>query len=76
MIQHEQTCTIVNTRTEVGVEAEVTHFKANDSLTVYVAANKIILKYNPISNVYIGNSMGMEFTSNGPKYYETKNGRY
>jgi len=76
MIQHDQTCKIVNTATEVEVDAEVAHFRPYDGLTVIVATNKIILKYNKKHDVYIGKAMGMEFTSKGPKYYETKQGRY
>ena len=76
MIEYDKTCTLTNTRTEVSVEAEVTNFRPEDGLTVVIAANKIVLKYNKMHNIYIGNSMGMEFTSTGPKYYNTKNGRY
>jgi len=75
MIQHDQTCKIVNTRTEVEVDAEVAHFRPQDGLTVVIATNKIIMKYNKRHDIYIGNAMGMEFTTKGPKYYETKQGR-
>jgi len=75
MIQYDQTCKIVNTRTEIEVDAEVMHFRPQDGLTVVVATNKIVMKYNKRHDIYIGNAMGMEFTTKGPKYYETKQGR-
>jgi len=76
MIQYDQTCKIVNTKTEIEVDAEVANFRPQDGLTVIIATNKIVLKYNKRHDIYIGNSMGMEFTSKGPKYYETKQGRF
>jgi len=75
MIKHEDTCIIKNTATDVEVDAEVVNFRIGDGLTVAVAGNKIVLKYNKKHNIYIGNSLGMEFTSTGPKFYEIKQGR-
>lgn len=74
-LEYDKNCKITNTGTEVEVEAEVAHFRPQDGLTVIVATNKIVLKYNSKHDIYIGKSMGMEFTSKGPKYYETKQGR-
>ena len=75
-VEYDKNCKITNTGTEVEVEAEVANFRPKDGLTVVVAANKIVLKYNSKHDIYIGSAMGMEFTSEGPKYYETKQGRY
>ena len=74
-IQYDSTCPIMNTRSEVEVEAEVVNFRPEDGLTVVVATNKIVLKYVKRHGIYVGNSLGMEFTSKGPKYYEAKLGR-
>jgi len=75
-VEYDKHCKIINTGTEIEVEAEVANFRPKDGLTVVVASNKIVLKYNSKHDIYIGNAMGMEFTSHGPKYYETKQGRY
>jgi len=42
-------------------------------LTVVLAANKIHMKYN--GKLYIGNAIGMEFTSHGPEEHAIKQGR-
>lgn len=56
------------------VEAEIDNFKAEDGLNAYVAGNKIYCKYN--GRVYVGNKMGMEFTTPGPKQIAKRyNGR-
>ena len=75
MIKHDQTCKITNTKTEVEVDADVMHFRPQDGLTVAVVGNKIVMKYNKRHDLYIGNSMGMEFTTKGPKYYDVQQGR-
>ena len=75
MIKHEATCEVTCTDNDKTVTAEVMHFRHEDGLTVVVATNKIVMKYNKKHNVYIGNLMGMEFTSKGPKYYDVKQGR-
>lgn len=74
-MQYDQTCMLTNTRTEVEMEAEVMNFRPEDGLTVVIASNKIVLKYVKRHGIYVGNLSGMEFTSKGPKYYETKVGR-
>lgn len=72
---HDETCILTNTRTEVDVEAEVVHFRERDGLTVVVASNKIVLKYVPKHEIYVGNALGMEFTTKGPKVTHYKQGR-
>ena len=47
------------------VTAEIDNFKLNESLTVFIATNKIPMKWN--GRVYVGNAHGMEFTTPGPK---------
>jgi|TARA_B100000424_G_C22694056_1_gene379084 hypothetical protein len=47
------------------VSAEFDNFRLNESLTVFIATNKIPMKWN--GRVYVGNAHGMEFTTPGPK---------
>jgi hypothetical protein len=76
MIHHDNTCNVHCTDNDKTVEAEVMHFRPQDGLTVILATNKIVMKYKSKADIYVGNLMGMEFTSKGPKYYETKQGRF
>ena len=75
MIHHEDTCELHCTDNNKTVTAEVGNFRLHDGLTVYLVGNKIVLKYNKQHDIYVGNLMGKEFTTKGPKYYETKQGR-
>jgi hypothetical protein len=75
MIHHEETCELHCTDNDKTVTADVSHFRLHDGLTVYLLGNKIVLKYNNRHDIYVGNLMGKEFTTKGPKYYETKQGR-
>jgi len=75
MIHYDKECEVYCTDNEKTVSAEVMNFRPKDGLTVVVATNKIVMKYKSNADVYVGNLMGMEFTSTGPKYYETKQGR-
>lgn len=75
MIRYEDTCLLTCTNNDNIATANVMSFKHQDSLTVAVAGNKIVLKYNKPNDVYIGNALGLEFTTPGPKYYEVKQGR-
>jgi hypothetical protein len=75
MIHFDNTCDLYCTDNEKTVSAEVAHFRPEDGLTVYIAESKLVMKYKKTAGVYIGNLMGMEFTTPGPKYYETKQGR-
>lgn len=71
--QFEKTATIVNTRNDQAVEAEVDDIRVNESLNAFIANNKIHMKWN--GRVYVGNAHGMEFTTAGPKELNIK-GRY
>lgn len=75
MLKYDQTCEVTCIDNGKTVTADVEHFRPQDGLTVVVATNRIIMKYKKNSNIYVGNLMGMEFTSNGPKHYEIKQGR-
>lgn len=75
MINHQDTCRVHCTDNDKTVEAEVMQFTLKDTLVVVLATNKIVMKYKQNADIYVGNLMGMEFTSQGPSYYETK-GRY
>ena len=58
------------------VTASIDNFKEGKSFNVYLATNKIHMKWN--GRVYVGNAHGMEFTSKGPEYYDvplTRGGR-
>lgn len=76
MIHHDETCSVHCTDNDKTVEAEVMNFRPQDGLTVILATNKIVMKYKKQHDIYVGSLMGMEFTSKGPKYYETKQGRF
>lgn len=73
MIKYENTCEVHCTDNDKTVTADVMNFREKDGLTVVIATNKIVMKYN--AKVYVGNLMGMEFTSLGPKFYDIKQGR-
>lgn len=75
MIRHEDTCTVICTDTENSATADVLNFRVEDGVTVAIAGNKIVMKYNKAHDIYIGNALGMEFTTTGPKYYEVTQGR-
>ena len=76
MIRHDDTCTVTCTDNDNTAQANVLNFRHEDGLTVAIAGNKIVMKYNKAHKIYIGNALGMEFTTPGPKYYEVKQGRY
>ena len=72
--QFEKTATIINTRNDQSVEAEVDDIRVNESLNAFIANNKIHMRWN--GRVYVGNAHGMEFTTAGPKEIIIKKGRY
>lgn len=75
MIRYENTCEVTCNDNGNTVTADVMNFRAEDGLTVVVATNKIVLKYNKRHNQYQGQLHGMEFVSNGPKFYDVQEGR-
>lgn len=76
MIRHDSTCQLVSTGNGRTAIADVLEFTPNEKLTVAIGGNRIIMKYKASGNVYVGNALGMEFTSSGPKYYNVKTGRF
>lgn len=74
-----KTAVLKNTRNDQEVECEVDNIRrtnkgVNESLDAFVANNKIHMNWN--GRVYVGNAHGMEFTTTGPKEFNTKKGRY
>ena len=69
----ENKCMVTCTNNDKIVEAEVDNFKTKDSMNVFMATNKIHMKYN--GRVYVGNAFGYEFTTPGPESYNVKEGR-
>jgi hypothetical protein len=74
-----KTAVLKNTRNDQEVECEVDNIKrtnkgVNESLDAFVVNNKIHMNWN--GKVYVGNAHGMEFTTTGPKEFNTKKGRY
>ena len=47
------------------VTADFDNFRLNESITAFIATNKIHMRWN--GRVYVGNAHGMEFTTPGPK---------
>ena len=70
---YEDKCSITCTDKDQVVEADIMEFKPKQHLTVVLASNKIHMKYN--GRLYVGNAVGMEFTSNGPDEHVVKQGR-
>ena len=74
-----KTAVLKNTRNEQEVECEVDNIRKtdkglNESLDAFVASNKIHMRWN--GKTYVGNALGMEFTTDGPQQFNTKKGRY
>ena len=68
-----KTAMLMNTRNEQEVECEVDNVRTNESLDAFIANTKIHLRWN--GKVYVGNALGMEFTTAGPQEFNTKKGR-
>ena len=74
-----KTAVLKNTRNDQEVECEVDNIRrtnkgVNESLDAFVVNNKIHMNWN--GRVYVGNAHGMEFTTDGPKQFNTNKGRY
>ena len=70
---YDNKCMVTCTDNDKVAEAEVDYFKEKDSLTIFLATNKIHMKYN--GKVYVGNALGYEFTTPGPESHNIKEGR-
>ena len=65
-------CMLTCTNNDKVQEAEVDNFREKESMYVFIATNKIHMKYN--GRVYVGNAFGFEFTTPGPESYKVKDG--
>ena len=72
-IRYAETVNLTCTSNDRVNEAEIDDFRYQESLTAFVATNKIPMRWN--GRVYVGNAHGMEFTTEGPKEL-AKAGRY
>tara|TARA_B100000900_G_scaffold100721_1_gene83373 strand:+ start:1548 stop:1775 length:228 start_codon:yes stop_codon:yes gene_type:complete len=73
MIQFDNKATLTNTGNEMAVEVEIDNFREGKSFDAFPAKNKVSMRWN--GRVYVGNALGMEFTSPGPASYNVKEGR-
>jgi len=71
--EHDKTCTVTCTDNSRTIEADVDRFERNKFVDIYMAQNKIKMVWN--GKVYVGNKMGMEFTTPGPREYQINRGR-
>jgi hypothetical protein len=71
--EYDKVCTVTCTDNDKVAEAEVDRFNDKQFLDIFLAGNKIHMQYN--GKVYVGNKMGLEFTSPGPKIYQITRGR-
>ena len=67
-MSYSDTCKIVNTNNSAVVVAEILEFKPSFVLTVSINRSiKVVLRYDAVLKLYVGNMAGMEMTSTGPK---------
>ena len=71
--EYDKVCTVTCTDNDKVAEAEVDRFNEKEFVDVWLAGNKIHMQYN--GKVYVGNKMGFEFTTPGPKIYQITRGR-
>jgi len=65
--QYKNKCSVICTDNDKIVEAEIDHFKPGHFVDVWLAQNKIKMMWN--GKVYVGNKMGLEFTTKGPQEF-------
>ncbi len=70
---YDNKCMVTCTDNDKVAEAEVDHLIDKDRLTIFLAQNKIHMKYN--GSVYVGNQFGYEFTTKGPVELTKMKGR-
>jgi hypothetical protein len=71
--EYDKVCTVTCTDNDKVAEAEVARFEEKQFLDIWLATNKIHMEYN--GKVYVGNKMGFEFTTPGPRIYQINKGR-
>lgn len=73
---YDDKCKIHNTDHDKTVDGEVLEFQPQRRLVVSLERSvKITLAYDNKHHIYVGSMGGMEFTSEGPTAYHTKEGR-
>jgi len=70
---YDNKCTITCTDNDNVAVAEVDRFEEKKFVDVFLAQNKIHMDWN--GKVYVGNKLGMEFTTPGPEMFEVNLGR-
>tara|TARA_Y200000002_G_C22406265_1_gene547877 strand:- start:260 stop:496 length:237 start_codon:yes stop_codon:yes gene_type:complete len=70
----EDKCSVTCTDNDKTVTADVMSYKPKEMLTIILGESKIGLKWNG-RRVYVGNALGMEFTSKGPNEIAKAKGR-
>tara|TARA_B100001057_G_scaffold491241_2_gene581067 strand:+ start:1337 stop:1573 length:237 start_codon:yes stop_codon:yes gene_type:complete len=72
--QYADKCKVTCTDNDKTVTADVMSYRPKQMLMVLLGESKIGLKWNGRS-VYVGNALGMEFTSKGPEEIVIAKGR-
>jgi len=72
-MSYDDQCAVTCTHNDKVVDAEVGNFKSKEFVEVYIATNKIHMRWN--GKIYVGGMAGMEFTTPGPREFKVKNGR-
>ena len=72
--QFEDKCQVTCTDNDKTVTADVMSYRPKDTLTIILGESKIGMKWNG-RRVYVGNALGMEFTSKGPEEIVMMKGR-
>jgi len=75
-VEHADTCEIHNTDRDRTMTVEILGFRPQNKLVVSIERSvKVTLSYDEFHKVYIGSMAGMEFTSSGPREFETRGSR-
>ena len=72
--QYEDKCKVTCTDNDKTVTADIMSYRPKQMLMVLLGESKIGMKWNGRS-VYVGNALGMEFTSKGPEEIVIAKGR-
>ena len=72
--RYEDKCKVTCTDNDKTVTADVMSYNPKNILMIILGESKIGMKWNGRS-VYVGNALGMEFTSKGPEEIVTLKGR-
>jgi len=71
--EHDKTCILHCTDNDKVIDADVDRFEKGKFLEVFFLQNQMKMIWN--GRVYVGNKMGYEFTTQGPKEYQINKGR-